>query len=405
MKKGLALVTMIYIILVFSVMAVGFVYLLFSEARLGVSEQRHNRAFYIAEAGRTFALRKLIGYGDWTQEMGFSVTRAFDGGHFQLTTTGESANQLTLNSIGVLTLEGTTYVSRVRATIVRAGGGGLGDYALYAFAFPSGDGDANLGSNVIINGDIYVNADLVIGSNVTINGDASASGDVSLGINSSITGETSINVDPPADPPSLETTYYLQQIALAAASPYGNQSWGSRALSGTTYVNGNLSISNNANITLTGVATVVVTGTLNTNNNVNYGANLTLIAGGAVSIQNNVNIGANNTWYSNTGFNINNNADIGTVTVGSGTVFLTPGYFNISNNCDFYGLIFAGGTVSIGTNANITGTLIAGMIDVVGNNSVITLNQGVVDYGSIIGLSGGSMSGGSLCTVGWQEVN
>ncbi|MDI6731757.1 MAG: hypothetical protein QME05_04170, partial [Candidatus Margulisbacteria bacterium] len=75
----------------------------------------------------------------------------------------------------------------------------------------------------------------------------------------------------------------------------------------------------------------------------------------------------------------------------------------LNNNCIFYGLAFSGGELTIGTNANITGALVAGFIDSIGSNARFTFSSSVIDYDSIVGLS--DIYGSSTITVtGWQEV-
>lgn len=402
-KRGFALVTVIFSMLIFSALAVGFVYLLFTESYLAVNDYRQSRAFYLAEAGRSIALKKLAAQNDWSALTGFPLTRSLAGGSFTVTVTNAATSRVTLISEGVVVFGGRTYRSRSSSTVVRSGvGGGIGDFAFYAF----GDGMVtNLGSNITINGDIFINADLVLGTNVTINGDASATGSISSGSGSVITGESYSSVEPPTTVPSLETTFYDNQLAIAATYPVANKTYsGTQTISGVTYVHGNVSINNNVVINLTGTATIVATGTVSVANNVRIGNNFHLIAGGAVSINNNIDIGGYGRWYSSVGFNINNNAEVGDVAIGSGTVFLTPGYFNIANNCEFSGFVYAGGTVSVGNNADITGNIVAGKIAVVGNNSVITLNSGLVNYGDIAGFSGGTLAGSAVRTTGWTEV-
>lgn len=374
--RGFALLASIFIVLVFAVLAVGFVSLFSSESRMVVAEYRYSKAFYIAEAGKNFALKHILGYSDWTENMGFPMSKSFAGGYFTLSTTSETPSSLTLHSTGKITLEGVAYTRVVRAGIERGGG---------------------LGSNIL-----YASGSINIGENATIYGDISATGEVSIGSGSNISGEVEENAPPPEDPPSLDTTYYDAEILTAAGSVAGDVAYDNETLSGTDYINGNLTFNNNANISVTGTATVVATGTVAVNNNVIIGDNLTVIAGGLVTIQNNVDIGSNGLWFSSVGFVVGNNAEVGYVTVGSGTVFLTPGDIVLSNNAVFSGLIFAEGNVSIGNGAEVTGSIIAGSIDI-GNNAIITLNAELVDYDSIVGVSG-TEGPASVRVRDWSEV-
>ncbi len=374
--RGFALLASIFIVLVFAVLALGLLSLFSSESRMVVAEHRYSKVFYIAEAGKNFALKHVLGYGDWTENMGFPMSKSFSGGYFTLSTTDETLSTLTLYSTGIITLEGGTYTRVVRAGIEREGG--LGSHTLYA------------------------SGSITIGENATIYGDISATGEVNIGSGSDISGEVEENVPPPSDPPSLDTFYYDTEILTAEGTTEGNVTYNNETLSGTDYINGNLTFNNNAIISVTGTATVVATGTVAVNNNVIIGDNLTVIAGGLVTIQNNADIGSNGLWFSSVGFVVGNNAEVGYVTVGSGTVFITPGDIALANNAIFSGLLFAEGTVSIDNNAEITGSIIAGIIDI-GNGAIITLDPGLVDYDSIIGLSG-SEGQATIRVRNWSEV-
>lgn len=125
MRKGFGLLAVIFILLVFSVLGVGLVSLMVSESRLSIEEHRYSQAFYIADAGKNFALKHLSGFADWSQDLGLPLSRSFGGGVFTIDSAGESANALTLYATGVITREGRSYSRAVRAAVSNLGGGAV----------------------------------------------------------------------------------------------------------------------------------------------------------------------------------------------------------------------------------------------------------------------------------------
>ncbi|MBU0686859.1 MAG: hypothetical protein KKB81_03285 [Candidatus Margulisbacteria bacterium] len=374
-NKGFALLATVYIIIVLGGLAAVFVSLLFYESRMAISEYRYNKAFYIAEAGKAYGIKYLTSYSDWSAEMGFPFTKTFGGGCFTLSTANATEDAISLISYGIVTSEGITYQRGIQVELLQEeiplGGG-----ALYA-----------LGSITIDKADIT--------------GDISAMGDITIDPGASISGEVNDNIAPPPDPPDLDTTYYDGQITIASTFPAGAVGYDSGAMSGWYYVNGNVTFNNGANITVTGSATIVATGTVLVSNNVALGNKLTVIADGFVTIKNNSTIGNNGVWFSSIGFEVGNNIEAGSVVVGEGTVFLTPGDVDLSNNSSVYGFIFAEGTVTITNNAVFEGIIIAGDIDVE-NNASITYVADVVDIDSIVGVTG---SEGFIVTISeWSEL-
>jgi hypothetical protein len=209
----------------------------------------------------------------------------------------------------------------------------------------------------------------------------------------------------PTDPPSLETTYFDEQIAIAAdiGAPGKKTFSGVHNLSGSYYYDGKIDFSQNAIINVTGIATVVATSNVEVQNNVSFGDHFNLIADGDVEIDNNVEIGRFGVWYSSEGFEIANNAEVGDTHVGEGTQFLTPGDFILGNNCSFDGLIYSGGMVELGNNTNFSGLLICDWLASVGENSSISINPDVLDWDSVTAIDAGEGVGHTDVTD-WDEV-
>jgi hypothetical protein len=104
-------------------------------------------------------------------------------------------------------------------------------------------------------------------------------------------------VDPAPTLPNLDLTYYVTLLNLAASRPPGNVTWNSdRILPDTVLINGNLTISNNRNITTAGGSSlVVVDGQVSMGNNVSIADSIQFIA------QSQINCGVGTTVGSTTG--------------------------------------------------------------------------------------------------------
>ncbi|MBN2057501.1 MAG: hypothetical protein JW782_01720 [Candidatus Saganbacteria bacterium] len=403
-KKGFSLIAAIFVLLIMVLFTLTVASFLSADAVVAAKNHNSLRAFYIASTGLEYYFKQMDDDDDWsTPPLG--KTGVFKDGAFSITTTDESKNRLTFTVTGLYTVEGTTYRRALRPTIQRTAGGIgdiLGDYVLY-WGGNEGDG-SYIANNATIIGDIYTGATLEIGSNVNISGDATSSGDITTGSGTTVDGTIETYIEPPFNPPSLETTYYDDQLAIAATYPLGNQTWTTKSLSGTIYINGNLTMDNNADINLTGVATVVVTGWVLVRNNADVGDGIHVTAGGMITIENNAVLGMSQVWYSSIGFDVGNNAEVGEVEVGEGTSFLTPGDINFGNNIEFYGFIFCEGNFTqTGNNFYFEGNMIVGGDIMVDNNSTLVLNPYLVDVDALEGV-GGTEGEETIDMTGWDEV-
>ncbi|MFA6169231.1 MAG: hypothetical protein WCW67_05685 [Candidatus Margulisiibacteriota bacterium] len=395
-RKGVTLIAVMFIILALTIFVVSLTSLFFAGSNLAVRGYFSLKTFFIACAGQEYYLNQLSQDTDWTTPP-LAATRAFNGGFFRIAITDAANNQITVTVTGVLTVEGVSYSRVIRSALNRSVGGFI-NYPLYFAGSPSGDGTTNIGNNVIINGDIFFNANVSLGANTTVNGDLSSSGSIT-GSTTEVNGTVTPNTPTPEGFPQLDTTYYDMEIATAESQTPQNRTL-SGTISGTYYVHGNLTIGNNA--TVNANAKLVATGWINIQNNVKIKDYVVIIGGGEVTIANNVDIGEQCVFYSSIGFTINNNLEAGTVTVGGGSVFLTPGFVNINNNCEINGFIYAGGAVNINNNVEFNGNIVGGFLNSLGSNCTITLNTTLVDYDAIIGLEG--ETGGHIDVTNWLEV-
>lgn len=117
--KGVALLAAIFVMAVFSVLAMGFVSFMLSESRLVIDESRYSKAFKIADAGKNFGLKEISTDDDWTSFSSLPITKSFGNGCFTVSTTDETKDALTLCSTGVITEESRTYTKTIRASVAR----------------------------------------------------------------------------------------------------------------------------------------------------------------------------------------------------------------------------------------------------------------------------------------------
>lgn len=398
-KRGFTLIATLFIVLIVTLFAITVASFVSSGSFLAVANYHSLDTFYIANAGFQYYLKQLRLDDDWstppTQE-----TKVFSGGTFAVTTTNESKNRINVRISAYLTPEGTTYRRILQSLITRVGGWAFEDeYAIYLGGGGGGTGEVtNIDNNVVITGDIYLDNDVDLGSGVIIDGDIESTGNITGG-----TGETQVATLDAV--PTIDTTYYDNELATAATYPPGDESWtGNKTLSGVYYVNGDVFFGNNATINITGSAVIVITGTFLTNNSGTVGDNLTIIAGDVITIENSVTIGLNNVWFSSVGFNVGNIGEFGDITAGEGTAFITPGFIDIGNSIDFNGLLFCEGTLTLGTNTDFDGTIIAGFVDSIGENSNINIDPDLVDETIIEGLDSGSGSEEATEIETWDEV-
>ncbi|MFH1347336.1 MAG: pilus assembly PilX N-terminal domain-containing protein [Candidatus Margulisiibacteriota bacterium] len=405
-KKGFTLIAAVFILLVMTLLAITTSTFISSDAVVAVRNYNSLDAFYIASSGMEYYMKLLDDDDDWSTPPADKV-KDFSGGTFIIETTNESKNRITLTCTGLITVEGITYSRVIRPTIQRTAGGLsdiLNEFVVY-WGGGSGGTGSTIDNNATIVGDLFTNSDLTLGNNVNISGDALSSGLIDAGAGTSATGTMESNVEPPYDPPTLDTTYYDGQIAIAATRPSGNQSYGDTAFSGTTYVNGDITFNLNANISITGSAIIVATGKVAVKNNVIIGDNLTVIAGGLIDISNNAILGKSGVWYSSTGIQVGNNAAVSDVDVGDGTQFITPGDITFGNNIEYYGFIYCGGDFTqTGNNCYFEGNMIVGGDINVDENTTLILNPDLVDTGDIIGVSGGEAGEETFEVTGWDEV-
>jgi predicted acyltransferase (DUF342 family) len=362
-------------------------------ARTGGYELVSSQALWVAEAGIEQVLYKLKNDADYRNnpttisgnlgDGSFSVDVAKGGSTYTLTATGTVA----------------PIRRKITQTIEVNTSGYTWDFADYIFYFGTTAGNYSLAKNSQISGNIFIKGNLSIGNNSQITGNVLATGSISLGKWVVVTGEVLPNSEPPATMPSLNTTHYDNEIAVAAQRPAGNQNI-SGTISGTTYVNGNVTI--NADTQTLTSATIVANGTITIKKDVELGDNIALIAADDLAAKQGYLIGKNCTLYSSTQVTIGKSGTFGSSSTGS--VIITPGDVDIDQTNEIYGLVFAVDEISIGQNSEVTGNVAGGRINSIAQGTLYTLNNDLVDFDSIEGFIGAADQVAVNPQKDWNEI-
>lgn len=403
MQKGFTLVAAILIAVAMVFLAITISTLVSTDSIISARNYPSQKAFHIAESGVQYYMKQLQDEDDWTAPPP-AGTREFGGGVFILATTDEAQNQIIFTSTGMITAGARTYTRTIKSSVRRTGSLGTiaEDYVIYW----SGGGDPSnlteIENNIVINGNSLVNSRVEIGFNTVINGDAYAAGDIDLlSPTSSITGTTEPNYDMPDVTPTLETSYYDAQLAIAAAQPPGDWTFKNITLSGNYYINGDVAVQSAGSVEITGTATIVATGKVDVANEVAIGKGLTVIAGSDVKMRNLMNIDRDGLWYSSSQIEVGNDLDGGNPGPSEGIHFLSPGDIKVGNNTSFNGLLCANGTMEIGNNLVHAGVILCGYLKGIGNDNQLDKSPEATEWNDVPGIVSPA---DSLETVTWEEI-
>ncbi len=407
-NKGMSLVAVIFIMLVGAVITLLLNNIFSSKSATSANEYLYNKAFFIAEAGRAYTVKKLALIPDWSTGTSFPYVMNFAGGRFLVASNALTSSSVNIRCTGVFTFEGVTYTRVVESTVSRGGGSGsiLGTNTLYSYLAGIGDRTTNIGANATIVGDITANSNIALGNNSRVNGSAHSSGAITGG---TVTAERDAYSTEQIVTPEIDVTYYQNLINLAGTYPAGNRTYsGTNTLSGRIFVNGNVNINTNTNIwrnSSSPSVEIICTGAVIGGYNININSNIRFIAGGNISFSGNINFGTGDMLFSllptNT-ITIGSNNNEGSSGAGNGVVILTPGNVTINDNVNFYGLIFAENTIRLGSNVNMTGSILGGFIDSIGANAVLRLTPNSVNFSTLIGVSGST--GIAIGSSNWHEA-
>jgi len=343
-EDGVALITLVILIVLFGLLAVAVVTLVNQNAITTFVEGNNLKALYLAEAGLNDSFWELrYGqklYGMPSEPLGLIGDRnvtfsdGVEGSYRVLEPTTEILSTGVCNGV----------TRKVRVAI-------QSNSATFGF-FTINNNDLVFERNVNITGDAFVNGDLTVTTPSAID---TTLMELFLMCGNSAhysTGEifpyTSITQQP--DPPSISNAWYDSLLLEAENQSWGIKFWGDRTISGTTLIDGTLIISNNSDITNGGseTAVVVVTDVVSMGNRTRIGDNIYFIVGDLITL-----------W---------NNVEIGNTTGRSGNLlYMRSGSIVVSNNVTINGSIVSNGSVIFGNNVTINGLLFATDLIVMGN--------------------------------------
>jgi len=375
-RKGFMIPMFFILVIALAVMVGSITYLTVTGIRtLGprVSEQK---ALYIAEAGVNKAVWYLttpVGEGgrgsDWRTAL---TTEAFGGGSYTLAVE-DHAQGIKITSTG-------RHREAARTVQALAGEDFADDFIRYAIF---SDVDFTMDTLSEISGDVFADGDVAVPAGARV-----VDGVVVVTEGHAVTGDGEYTVGElitTPGPPSLDTTYYDGQIAVAeAAGPsvmQGYQTYNGLELNGLTlYVDGGITLDGD----ITGAGEIVATGAVNISPTANIGEKIKIITAGDVNIKatksDSPALGRGVVLYAAGNINI-----MASFTNPEPIAMLSSQTINIGNKNQVNGLIF-GGNVNIGNNTTVQGVSICGntgTVSYLADSSTVTYNkyQGAVPPG------------------------
>lgn len=150
-KKGFAVLTVIFIVIVFSVLGMASVSLLSGAAERMSDEYHSQQAFNVAEAGVAYAVKQLAADADWSDNVGY--VKGFGPGAFTISFSDQSADSATVLSTG--TVQGI--VRSMSQEVTQTGSGSLAfSSAIYTEQDINASGQAhmNVSGDVVSGGEV-----------------------------------------------------------------------------------------------------------------------------------------------------------------------------------------------------------------------------------------------------------
>ncbi|MCD6380012.1 hypothetical protein J7M07_06180, partial [bacterium] len=165
-------------------------------------------------------------------------------------------------------------------------------------------------------------------------------------------------ISPIPDQPILNTSFYDSLITKAASAAHADITWGTMQLTDTIYINGNLVIKKNNNITTSGTTSLVaVNGSVAVGQGVSISNGITIIARLGINISSpNVAIGVTTGRSGNLLFSRDGVIDIGQNALVNGVV-LANFRCVVRKKSKVCGLVFAGNRVTVNEQSEISGVL------------------------------------------------
>jgi len=349
-EKGIALVMTLILLAVLSVLAVAMVFLGRYETGFLVKQRLSDSALYIADGGIEYGineLQKSTGYQGTSEPCPLGNVGQFT---VSVSTDGQPANHYEITSTGFVPDADNPRETRTVRSVVN-----LTEETSEVFEHAiASAGDITLSGSTVVNstptvsvGHIYSGGNILLQDNATVNGDASAVGTITTQGNSTITGAQNAGTEP-LDFPPVDTDGYISE-AQAGGTHNGNYVVDSDVNLGPLFIDGNLVIQGNHQVTLTG--TVFVTGSVTlqgTPDAFSFTGSETLVANGDVTMQGDASQGIPLV------ISVHGNVTLqGNITVQGSVIYAPEGNVTIQGNPDVTGVI-VGQTVTVQGSATIT---------------------------------------------------
>jgi len=351
-QNGQVLVLALTATAVMLIFSVGLITFATNGYRNSSSSYKKAEAINLAEAGVEKAIFELNLNSGYTGTGGTPIT--LTNGQLEITVSG-SGNTRTITSTGYVPQK-TNYKSKKIVKISLSNTNNTTS-SVFQYTAQAGSGSITMANNSSINFKAASNANISGGNGSQINGDAYAVGTISTP--PAVSGQRQQN-QPLLQIPAMDYDYW-RNLAAAGGTQNGTYNISGNVNLGPKRINGNVTMSNNSNLTLTGP--VYITGNFSTGNNTtikpsdSLGSDGTvMLVDGTITFSNGVTVSPNNAnpkgyilfatpSTSNNAVTIGNNGSIG-------PIFAPNGRVTVSNNATNTCLIAK--TVSLSNNATVT---------------------------------------------------
>lgn len=409
-KKGFTLVVAIFIVLVFSVIAVVAASLMSSDSIGVVKDINGIRALHLAEAGIRYTIvSSLENDTDWSNNTGFA--KILSPGYFTISYSYQSKNSLVVQSVGVVNGISRTVSANMTRSI------SLSPFGFGLYAGNQGGGPLTIQNTAIIDGDFYYNGDVTMKNYAQLINGTMYSNSLTLQ-NSATCASWETLPDPPVPPPTFTSTYYdglLAETNKTATSSLSMSS-GTKYLSGGTYYYKSITLSGSAQIVGPGTL-VATTGNLIVQNTASIGNNVRLIIKGTSTFKNSAAVGNSSEVISNGSITLQNSQNFP-----RDNLLFTYGDISFDNTAYFYGSILApsgemvsvnstkfrgiiyGKEIDLQNSTNLRGSVVVDEVGYFSNSATVTYDPDVFPSNWPQGLESESTTASGLTVTNWHEV-
>lgn len=358
-KKGNILMLTFILVMGLAIVVGSTTYLAVLRVRDIGGEMDYLNAYYYAQAGFAKAIWYLKNPGvlpgrgrKWRST---NVTESFGGGSYTITVKN-SHTPLEVTIISKGTVRNTSRTIQADYYTYPP----AFNFALYSQAKVSLESSSSYFSPTLVGGSVDPgNISLLADNDVFINKNAKISAGYYAYVTTGhkVTGEGTYSLGSAPTPfpafPTLNATYYNNQIAIAKTKTAGNKTYVGLdipAAGGTVYVNGNVIVSR----TIKGPGDLVATGTIYVWDTANIGSRTRFIADKDLTIEDGTNVSDCDVFYSNASITV-----VSGFSEYSSISLLCPKTVNIKSGSTVYGIMCAG-SATIETTSHFFGSAMLG---------------------------------------------